>query len=245
MNRLLLILACIPVYVRAATDTIPAADTSALQELYGVISQKRTGSTEGFRWEHRRILYKAFGIVPGLNNDSAAAARLRFGWRQLQAVRISGTSEPPFYFSQVLRLALHHGYGPLLLDAARWKVDLSEFDPVSHTSLLDYLEEEYRNGSDEKRLEWLREYKQVLLAHGAAYFAETNFRMQSLAKRYDKIRPPIDGLYPVQKNGKWGWVDEHNRVVVPLKYRAVRNFTGDFFEVSDGGGRFRVIKRMQ
>jgi hypothetical protein len=143
----------------------------------------------------------------------------------------------------VLRLAIHNGYGALLLDAVRWKVDVNGFDPVTHSSLMDYLEDEYRNGFEEHRLDWLREYKQILQSGGATYFVETNFRMRNLAKKYDRIRPPVDGLYPVQSKGKWGWVNADNKVVVPLKYKAVRYFTGELFEVSDDGIHFNLIKK--
>ncbi|MDP3129309.1 MAG: WG repeat-containing protein [Sediminibacterium sp.] len=245
MNRLLILLAFIPFAVKGATDTIRVVDTTALRQLYGVILQKKpTSDTGSFRWEHRRIIYKALGIDAADVNDVATAERLRLGWQQLQTVRISQASEPVFYFSQVLRLALHHGYGPLLLDAVRWKVDVNSFDPVSHSSLLDYLEEEYRNNTEENRFGWLREYKQVLQAGGAVYFEETNFKMRNLAKKYDRIRPPVDGLYPVMIKSKWGWVNANNKVVVPLKYKAVRNFTGELFEVSDDGIHFRVINKI-
>jgi hypothetical protein len=244
MHRLLLILAFIPLYLKGATDTLRVVDTSALKELYGVISQKKQATgADGVRWEHRRILYKALGIDPARATDSATVSRLRFGWQQLQDVRISKPTEPVYYFGQVLRLALHHGYGALLLDAVRWKVDVNNFDPSSHSSLLDYLEEEYRNGADEKRLDWLREYKRVLQIGGAVYYVETNFLMRTLAKKYNRIRPPVDGLYPVQRNGKWGWVNATNQVVIPLKYQAVRHFTGELFEVSDDGKDFYIIKR--
>jgi hypothetical protein len=244
MNRLLLLLAFIPLHVMGAGDTLHVADTSALQELYGIILQKKpTVNADGFRWEHRRILYQALGIQSAGDNDSVAAAHIRFGWQQLQKIRITKTSEPPFFFSQVLRLALHNGYGALLLDAVRWKVDVNGFDPVTHSSLMDYLEDEYRNGFDEHRLDWLREYKQILQAGGAVYFAETNFIMRNLAKKYDRIRPPVNGLYPVQHKGKWGWVNADNKIIVPLKYKAVRYFTGELFEVSTDGILFTVIKK--
>ena len=169
--------------------------------------------------------------------------RLRFGWQQLQSVRISKATEPVFYFNQVLRLALHHGYGPLLLDAVRWKVDVNSFDPLSKSSLLNYLEEEYRNNTDEKKVDWLREYKKILESGGTVYFEETNFKMRNLAKKYDRIRPPVDGLYPVQQKGKWGWVNANDQVIIPLQYKAVRYFTGELFEVSEDGIHFRVIRR--
>lgn len=245
MTRLLLILAFLPVYLNAATDTLRVVDTAALQELYTVISQKQPAeNSDGSRWPHRRILYKALGIDPARFNDSLTATRLRFGWQQLQRMRISRPSEEPVYFSQALRLALHYGYGPLLLDAVRWKVDVNGFDPASHSSLMNYLEEEYRNGFDEKRLDWLREYKQILQSAGAVYFVETNFRMRNLAKKYDRIRPPVDGLYPVQSKGKWGWVNEKGQPVIPLQYKAVRYFTGELFEVSDDGIHFHMVKRI-
>ncbi|MES2371900.1 MAG: WG repeat-containing protein [Bacteroidota bacterium] len=244
MTRLLLILAFLPLYLNAATDTLRVVDTAALQELYTVISQKQpAGNAEGSHWAHRRIIYKALGIDPAKISDPLTASRLRFGWQQLQGMRISRASEPPVFFSEILRLALHHRYGPLLLDAVRWKVDVNSFDPASHSSLLNYLEDEYRDGYDEKRLDWLREYKQVLLSGGATYFVETNFKMRNLAKKYDRIRPPVDGYYPVQRNGKWGWVNEKNQLMIPLTYKAVRYFTSELFEVSDDGIHFRVIKK--
>lgn len=245
MTRLLLILVFLPLYLNAATDTLRVVDTTTLQDLYTAISQKQpVENTDGSRWAHRRILYKALGIDPASFNDSLTATRLRFGWQQLQGMRITRPSEPPVFFSQVLRLAIHHGYGALLLDAVRWKVDVNGFDPASHSSLMDYLEEEYRNGSDEKRLDWLREYKQILQSAGAVYFTETNFKMRNLAKKYDRIRPPVNGLYPVQHKGKWGWVNEKNQLVIPLKYKAVRYFTSELFEVSDDGIHFHLIKRI-
>jgi hypothetical protein len=85
MNRLLLLLAFIPLHVMGAGDTLRVADTSALQELYGIISQKKpVAGTDGFRFEHRRILYQALGIQSAGDNDSATAAHIRFGWQQLQ-----------------------------------------------------------------------------------------------------------------------------------------------------------------
>jgi hypothetical protein len=241
MVRLLLLLAFIPFRLNAATDSLPVVDTSVLKDLYGIITRKISANDIEARWAHRSILYKALGIDPVHANDSAAYIRMRFGWRQLQTVRISKENEPSVFFKDILRLSLHHAYGPLLLDAVRWKVDVNSFDPATYSSLMDYLEEEYRNNYEDKRLEWLREYKQVLQYGGAVYFAETNFRMQQLARKYDRIRPPVDGLYPVQRKGKWGWVDQNNKPVIPLQYKAVRYFTGELFEVSDDGTHFRII----
>jgi hypothetical protein len=242
MGKLLIILAFIPVGLRAS-DPLQVKDTSAMKYLYSVIATKKPAlSDNAFRWEHRRILYAALGLDPRQSDDSATFRRIRFGWRQLQAVRISQSTEPPFYFRDILRLALHHRYGAVLLDAVRWGVDVNSFDPSTHSSLMDYLEDEYRNGTDEQRIEWLREYKKILQGGGAAYFTETNFHMRQLAKNYDRIRPPVDGLFPVQRNGKWGWVNDHNVVVVPLKYKAVRNFTRQVFEVSKDGKRFYILE---
>lgn len=241
MRKLLILLAFIPAGLRAA-DSLQLADTAAMKYLYSIISTKQPPiSDDGFRWEHRRILYAALGLDAQQRDDSATFRRIRFGWRQLQAVRISQATEPPFYFRDILRLALHHRYGAVLLDAVRWGVDVNSFDPATHSSLMDYLEDEYRDGTDEQRLEWLREYKQVLKCGGATYFIETDFHMRQLAKKYTRIKPPVDGLFPVQRNGKWGWVNDHNVVVVPLKYKAVRNFTRQLFEVSGDGGRFYIL----
>lgn len=118
MKSLLSILAFLPLYLKASTDSLAAIDTAALQELYGIISHRQAAiSSEGWDWAHRRVIYRSLGIDSSRINDSLTGARLRFGWQQLQHLRISKSSEPPYYFSSVLRLAIHHGYGPLLQDA--------------------------------------------------------------------------------------------------------------------------------
>lgn len=246
MKSLLSILVFLPLFLKASTDTLPAIDTAALQELYGIISHRQAAiSSDGWHWAHRRVIYKSLGIDSSRINDSLTGTRLRFGWQQLQHFRISKNSEPPYYFNDVLRLAIHHGYGPLLLDAVRWKVDINSFDPVMHNSLLDYLEEEYQNGDGEKRLNWLREYKKILESAGAVYFGQTDFYIRNLSKKYDRIRPPVDGLYPVQKKNRWGWVTQKNQPVIPFRYKAVRFFTGEWFEVSDDGIHYYIINRKQ
>jgi hypothetical protein len=243
MRKLFFLIMLIPFGLRASSDTLGIADKTVLQELYGVVTRTKSADDKVYRWAHRRILYQALGIDAANKNDSVFSSRIRLGWQQLQTLRISNDEEPPVYFKDVLRLALHHGYGALLLDAVRWKVDVNSFDTESHTTILNFLESEYRDGFDGNRLEWLREYKQVLLAGGAVYFSEIDFKMRNLAKKYERIRAPVDGLYPVQQKGKWGWVNSNNKIVIPIKYKAVRNFTGELFEVSDDGSVFYILRR--
>lgn len=65
MRRLLLILAFIPLYLKGATDTLRVIDTSAMKDLYGVVSNKKQAmSSDGVRWEHRRIFYSPQGLPP-------------------------------------------------------------------------------------------------------------------------------------------------------------------------------------
>jgi hypothetical protein len=53
----------------------------------------------------------------------------------------------------------------------------------------------------------------------------------------------VYGLFAVQKKGKWGWIDRHNKVVIPLRFAAVRYLTPELFEVSDDGKNFYFINR--
>jgi hypothetical protein len=231
-NRSLLFLFFLILGCRAlAADTI---DTSSIKKLYGILLHRQAAPAAGeSRWPHRAILYNALHIDPTMS-DSVIAARMQLGWQQLADVRASEATEPPVYFYQLLTVALHEHYGAFLLDASRWKVDLNYMDRNTRQTLLDYLEEEYRNNASTTHAEWLREYKQVLVAAGAKYFFELDFSMRRLAARYNKVRPPLYGLYPVQQKGRWGWVDAKGKMVVPLRYKAVRHFTAQLFEVSEG-----------
>ncbi|NCI48281.1 hypothetical protein [Sediminibacterium soli] len=217
-------------------------DTASLHLLYGIISHKNPPLTGEARWPHRDMLYKALGLNQSMG-DSAIAGAMQIGWQQLAAVRISDKNEPTVYFRDLLRIALHERFGPLLLDAVRWGVDLNTMDMVEHKTLLDWLEYEYRENADTRHAEWLREYKQILQGGGAVYFTELDFHMKRLAKKNEKIRPPVFGLYAVRRKGRWGWVNKYNTPVIPLKYAAVRYTNGKFFEVSSSGNVFTWIKR--
>lgn len=225
-----------------AQDTLTSPDTSHFHLLYGIVKKKKPESTPGkARWAHRTILYNALHI-DGTLPDSLVAERMQVAWQQLANVRVSEVDEPPVLFHELLRVALREGYGVLLLDAVVWKVDLNDMNMEKRETLLNQLELQYRENGYEGRAEWLREYKQLLISGGAEYFSALNFRMQRLAARYEKVRPPIHGVVAVRKNGKWGWLDEHDHPVIPLQYKAVRYTNGKLFEVSNDGTHFSVLR---
>ncbi len=41
---------------------------------------------------------------------------------------------------------------------------------------------------------------------------------EAIAPQYDNAGQFSDGLAPVEKNGKWGYIDENNKVVIPFRY---------------------------
>lgn len=224
-------------------DTIPRADTSQVFTLYSLTSRRHSDlQGEGYRFVHRKVLYEALHLKPG-DADSIVSRRMQLGWQELSGVRASGAREPPVQFHQLLERSLREQYGPFLLDAVRWQVDLNYMDMHRKKTLMDELEEVFRNNNSTGHAEWLREYKQILQGAGAKYFEELNFRMRNLARKYSRIRPPVFGAYAVQRNGKWGWVDENNKTIIPLAYKAVRRNTRTEFEVSDDGYHFYLVKR--
>ena len=254
MTRVLLIFFIATAITAQASTDLPCGPNH-LAQLYRILLEKRRDSSiTGYNWMHRAVLYEAACITKEQAKDTALVARkMRLAWQQLSAQRISSASEPAYYFYELIGLALHTGYGPLLLDAVRWGIDLNHIDTTTHQTvlnqtgtrqtLLNQLEAEYRNSTTTQRADWIREYKQLLLAGGAKYFAEVDFIMHRISKLYAGIRPPVYGLFPVQQKGKWGWVDQHNKTIIPLRYAAVRVFTAEVFEVSDDGKQYYFINR--
>lgn len=227
----------------AAQDQQP--DNSRIQELCRIVTEDKRAfapDPDGQRWPHRTILYAAAGIRPG-TPDSIVARHMRMLWQQVARMPISAPGEQTFYFHQLLKLALQHRYGPLLLDAARWKVPLDEMDFNERKTLMDVLEDEFRNNTSDADAEWLREYKKILSAAGAKYFIELNYPMEQLAKRYTRIRPPVFGYYAVMQNNKWGWVDANNKIIIPIRYKDIRYTDGELFEVSENGKTFRWVSK--
>jgi hypothetical protein len=242
LRFLLLLLMLLCSFGLFAQDTLTNPDTSQFHLLYGIVKARKPESTPGkARWPHRTILYNALHIQ-GTLPDSVVAERMQLAWQQLANVRVSKGDEPPVLFRELLRVALQEGYGALLLDAVVWKVDLNDMNMDMHQTLLNQLELQFRENGNGGRAEWLREYKQLLISGGAKYFSELNFRMQRLATKYEKVRPPVYGVIAVRKNGKWGWLDEHDQPVIPLRYKAVRYTNGKLFEVSNDGTHFSVLK---
>ncbi|MCF6403103.1 WG repeat-containing protein [Chitinophaga filiformis] len=238
-----LLLSIMSLYALASTaqDTLTYPDTSHFHLLYGIIKKNEPENTPGkARWAHRTILYDALKI-DGSTPDSIVAGRMQLAWQQVANVRVSESDEPPLRFRDLLRVALQEGYGVLLLDAVVWKIDLNDMNRDLRKTLIDQLELQYRENSDEGRAEWLREYKQLLLAGGAKYFIELDYRMGRLSTKYERVRPPLYGMVAVRRNGKWGWLDEHNNPVVPLRYKAVRYTNGKVFEVSNDGTHFTML----
>jgi len=44
---------------------------------------------------------------------------------------------------------------------------------------------------------------------------------------YDKVRAFVNGLAPVAKDKKWGYIDTTGKVVIPLKFRDAEIFSND------------------
>jgi hypothetical protein len=241
MPKLFLLLFCF--VICATVNAGNTIDTAALKKLYAVLLDRQPDeSASGYRWPHRAILYKVLGIDRSAP-DSVVALRMKLGWQQLADMRISEDNEPKLYFHDLLQASLHHRYGVLLLDAVRWGVDLNYMDHAEQKTLINHMEDEYRNNTSLEDAEWLREYKKILLAGDAKYFVELNFYMRQLARTYNRVRPPLYRLFPVEKNGKWGWVTQERKTIVPLRYKAIRRFTDQLFEVSDDGKNFYFIDR--
>jgi hypothetical protein len=246
MNRLLtIVLFLVTGFVIAASDTLPCAGSGDLDKLYNVLLEKQRAEAQtGDIWMHRSILYNAACIDPKKKTEPGyVAARMQLAWQRLADKPISRRGEPALVFNQLLRHAVHATYGPLLLDAVRWKMDLNTIDKNTGQTLLDYIDDEYRENMNVRRAAQLDEYKQVLIKAGARYRSEIDFIMRNVAKHYERIRPLTNGYFAVQRKGKWGWVNEKNKVIVPIKYKSVRYNTTALFEVSDNGTDFYFIDK--
>jgi hypothetical protein len=196
-----------------------------------------------YRWMHRAILYKAAGVDLRRDTGKLLSQRMQLFWQQHSRDTVSQAWEEPVLLHQLLRHAIANENGVLLLDAIRWGIDINRVDTATRQTLLNFLEEEYRNYRKQGEPSWLREYKQILVMAGGKYFAEVDYRMRLLAKKYERIRPAVNGLFAVRKKGRWGWVNENNQVIIPLQYRSVRYSTDNLFEVSDDGEHYYFVDR--
>lgn len=196
-----------------------------------------------YRWQHRAILYKAAGVDLKRDTGALLSQRMQLFWQQHRSDTVTQKWEEPMLLHQLLRQTIKLEKGVLLLDAIRWGIDINQVDTATRQTLMDFIDEEYRNYIKEPSPIWLREYKQILAASGGKYFIEVDYRMRQLAKKYEKIRPACYGLFPVCKKGKWGWVNEKNEIIIPLQYKSVRLFTERLFEVSDDGNKYYYVDR--
>jgi len=51
--------------------------------------------------------------------------------------------------------------------------------------------------------------------------------------KYDSIAPYSEGLAAVKLNGRWGYIDENKKLVIPIRYRKVKPFSEGLAEVMD------------
>jgi hypothetical protein len=231
-----------PLFAQSLSD---CADLTHLSDLYAIVQErKRDASATGYNWMHRPVLYKMACIDSNVAKHPALLAqRMQLAWQAFGSEGISKPDEPNLNLKQLLRHSIASGYGALILEARRWKIDLNSFDVERRETLLDYIDAQIRTAEKQTRKAWLEEYRQLLLDAGVQYGSGIAFTMQLLAKKYKRIRPLAYGLFAVESGGKWGWVNLRNKVVVPLTYKAVRYYTTDLFEVSADGNHFYFVDR--
>jgi hypothetical protein len=215
--------------------------TDGLTELKSAIDQRlRDSSITGYNWVHFDILSKV-ACADKTSDKQLQQARMQLMWQQYKNEPVA--KDTTLTLKELLCYAVAKRYGPLLLEAAnRWKLDLNAIDENRYQTVLDYLDEQI-NDADEKTKLMLNEYRTVLTNAGAKNRNEIAFRGSYIQKHYDRIGLYAYGLFPVQKKGKWGWVNHRNEIVIPLHYKAIRYFTGSLFEVSNDGKTYYYINR--
>ena len=58
---------------------------------------------------------------------------------------------------------------------------------------------------------------------------------QVIAPQYQDAKRASEGLFPVKQNGKWGYVDENNRTVIPFIYDVANPFSEGYAVVGKYG----------
>lgn len=192
----------------------------------------------GFRF-HRIILEAASAT----NEKDKEAVRRKVGFMWQQFLHEPVCADSSMRLIDLLPYAFSKGYQRLMLPVAReWELDLNYYDATNRT-VLDHLDDAIAATQKASTANMLKEYREIYIKYGARRRADLSFYIKNLMSRFDAVKGYAYGMFPVQKNGRWGWINEKGEVVIPLQYVAIRCFVKDRFEVSDDGMEFYWVDR--
>lgn len=192
----------------------------------------------GFRF--RRIILEA-ACAANEKDKEVVCRKIGFMWQRFLHEPVCADST--MRLIDLLPYAFTKGYQRLMLPVAReWEVDLNYIDATNRT-ILDHLDDAIAATQKASTANMLKEYREIYIKYGARRRADLSFYIKNLMSRFDAVKGYAYGMFPVQKNGRWGWVNEKGVVVIPLQYVAVRYFVKDRFEVSDDGMEFYWVDR--
>ncbi|MBO9202516.1 MULTISPECIES: WG repeat-containing protein [Niastella] len=190
----------------------------------------------GFRF--RRIILEA---ACAANEKDREVVRRKIGFIWHRFLNEPVCTDSSRRLADLLPYAFSIGYQRLMLPVAKeWELDLNFFDGTNRT-VLDLLDDAIANTKNASRARMLKEYREIYIGSGARRRADLSFFVKNLMTRFDEVKQFAYGLFPVRKNGKWGWVNEKGDVVIPMQYVAIRYFVKDLFEVSDDGVNFYYV----
>jgi hypothetical protein len=190
----------------------------------------------GFRF--RRIILEA---ACATNEKDKEANRRKIGFMWQRFLNEPVCTDSSMRLVNLLPYAFYIGYQRLMLPVAReWDLDLNFIDETNRT-VLDHLDEAIAATQKASTANMLKEYREIYIKSGARRRSDLSFFIKNLMSRFDAVKQYAYGLFPVRKNGRWGWVNEKGVVVIPLQYVAIRYFVKDLFEVSDDGVNFYYV----
>ena len=203
-------------------------------------SRKTSSGVDGYRFADYKIVQEAACAGTGVDKE-VARKRIALMWQQQATAPV--TPDSSLRLHGMLRYAIQQRYQPFMLAAAKsWGLNLSEVNEWGQT-LLEFLAEEIETETDSNTVRMLKEYESIYREAGAEHGQPISFMVGILKKRFDGVKRYAYGMYPVQKKGKWGWVNHKGEVVIPLQYKAVRYFLPDLFEVSNDGVHYYFVDR--
>jgi hypothetical protein len=203
-------------------------------------SRKYPGGADGYRFADYKIVHEAACAGKGVDKE-LARKRIALMWQQQANAPV--TPDSSLRLRDMLRYAIKQRYQPFMLAAAKsWGLNLSEVNEWGQT-LLEFMAEEIKAEPDSNTVRMLKEYESIYREAGAEHSQHLSFMVGILSKRFDGVKRYGYGMYPVQKKGKWGWVNHKGEVIIPLQYKAVRHYLPDLFEVSNDGVHYYFVNR--
>lgn len=191
-------------------------------------------------FQFRRIILEA---ACAANEKDKEAVRRKVGFMWQRFLHEPVCADSTMRLIDLLPYAFSKGYQRLMLPVAKeWELDLNYIDATNRT-VLDHLDDAIAATQKASTANMLKEYRDIYIKYGARRRADLSFYIKNLMTRFDSVKNYAYGMFPVRKNGKWGWVNEKGEVVIPLQYIAVRYFVKDRFEVSDDGVKFYWVDR--